>query len=81
MAILKVKKPFLFAHRGCVVVSYSEGDEIETDDADLIETATSEKWATQVKEKAKTDAPENKAQPAAPDNKAVGGPVDPPATA
>jgi hypothetical protein len=74
MAKLKIKKSFSFAHSGCYVVTYNEGEEIETDDADLIETATSEKWATLVKEKAAPD-PDNKAHAQAPEVK--GGPVDP----
>lgn len=63
---LKIKKTFLFAHRGCVVVEYAKGQEIDTDDKDLIETVIAEKWAEEVKEKKPV---ENKALQPAPENK------------
>lgn len=42
---LKVKQAFDWAHHGVAVVSYAVGDEIETDDQDLIEVALREGWA------------------------------------
>lgn len=42
---LKITKDFAFAHRGCDVVQYQAGTEVETDDQELIETALAEKWA------------------------------------
>ncbi len=42
---LKITKDFAFAHRGCDVVQYQAGTEIETDDQELIDTALTEKWA------------------------------------
>lgn len=44
----KVKKPFSWAHRGVEIVNYATGEEIETDDADLIDVATSEQWIEKV---------------------------------
>ncbi len=44
MPKFKITKTFSFAHRGCDVVEYVAGSEIETDDADLIKTMTDEKW-------------------------------------
>lgn len=41
---LKVKIDFSWAHRGIDVVNYTAGDEIETDDQDLINVAMKEGW-------------------------------------
>lgn len=38
---------FSWAHGGVRVEHFAKGQEIETEDADLIEVATSEGWATQ----------------------------------
>lgn len=65
---LKIKKDFPFAHRGCDVVLYVKGQEVETEDKDLIDTALTEGWASKVNEK---QAPENKAVPQTPANKAA----------
>lgn len=43
---LKITKDFAFAHRGCDVVQYQAGTEVETDDQELIKTALAEKWAS-----------------------------------
>lgn len=43
---LKVKKPFSWAHRGVDVKQYEVGQEIETDDQDLIDVSTKEGWAS-----------------------------------
>lgn len=66
---LTITKDFLFAHRGVEVAAYTKGQEVETDDQDLIETATAEGWATAAKAK---KAPENKAKSSAPENKGAG---------
>lgn len=47
MPILKVKKPFSWAHQHVNVKDYAKGDEIETDDADLIRVSAEEGWVTQ----------------------------------
>lgn len=65
---LKILKDFPFAHRGCDVKNYTKGETVETDDAELVEVATAEKWAKTVsgterqppENKSKGDAPENK---------------------
>lgn len=44
MPKLKITKTFPFAHRGCEVVTYQAGTEIETDDQELIDTILAEKW-------------------------------------
>lgn len=44
MPKLKITKTFPFAHRGCEVVTYQAGTEIDTDDQDLIDTILTEKW-------------------------------------
>ncbi len=48
---LAIKKDFAFAHRGCDVVQYVKGQEVETDNQELIDTALQEKWATAVSDK------------------------------
>lgn len=62
---LKITQTFDFAHRGVEIKTYSAGEEIETDDAELIEVALAQKWATKAREsrdsKAHGNAPENKA--------------------
>ncbi len=42
---LTVKKPFSWAHQGVRVVAYEAGQEIETEEEDLIAVAVKEKWA------------------------------------
>lgn len=44
MPKLKITKTFQFAHRGCEVVTYQAGSEIDTDDQELIDTILAEKW-------------------------------------
>lgn len=65
---LIVKKPFSWAHRGCEVEQFTQGQAIETTDAELINVATAEGWAGADGQKAEK-APSNKAQKAAPENK------------
>lgn len=60
---------FSWAHRGVEIEHFEVGQEIETDDPDLIEVSTSENWAQIEGQKAKKAAPENKAKKAAPENK------------
>mgnify|MGYP000924618634 CR=1 FL=1 len=62
---LRVTRDFKFAHRGCDVVEYKAGTEIDATDEQLIEVALKEKWAT----KARSGAPENKALGGAAENK------------
>lgn len=63
---LAVKKDFAFAHRGCDVVQYVKGQEVETDNQELIDTALQEKWATAVSDKkVKDTATEEAAAPVA----------------
>jgi len=65
---LKITKSFPFAHRGCDVVQYTAGQEVDTEDQDLIDTALTEKWATKARE-----ARQNKSLPGAPENKGAEG--------
>lgn len=65
---LKITKSFFFAHRGCDVVQYTAGQEVDTEDQDLIDTALTEKWATKARE-----ARQNKSLPGAPENKGAEG--------
>jgi hypothetical protein len=55
---------FQWAHKGVSIESFEKGQEIETDDADLIEVSMKEGWASEKKEakatKSKGNAPENK---------------------
>jgi hypothetical protein len=64
---LKIKQDFAFAHRGVDVRHYEAGQEIESDDADLIEVAIREGWAVN------SVQPEGKARKGAPENKSTGG--------
>ena len=45
---LIVQEPFKWAHRGVEVKEYQPGDEIETEDADLITVSKGEGWAVEV---------------------------------
>lgn len=65
---LTVKQPFAWAHGGVTVEHFAAGQEIDTDDADLIAVAAAEGWA--MPEGGKADAPAaNKARKAPPENK------------
>ena len=44
---LIVQKPFSWAHRGVDVQHFAEGDEIETEDEDLIAVSTGEGWTAE----------------------------------
>jgi hypothetical protein len=44
---IKVIKTFLWAHQGITVKEYAEGSDVETDDADMVEVALAEGWATE----------------------------------
>lgn len=61
---LFITKPFKFAHGGYLVAEYAPGQEVETDDQELIAVVQAEDWATLDK----GSAPENK--DAAPKRKA-----------
>lgn len=62
---LTVKKAFKWAHRHVDVKEYAEGDEIVTDDADLIDVSTREGWAEQAKEEAPAGEADKPAEAAA----------------
>jgi hypothetical protein len=55
---------FSWAHRGVEIETFGKGQEIETEDQDLIEVSMKEGWASEPKEekqtKSKGNAPENK---------------------
>lgn len=66
---IEVTEDFKFAHRGCDIVEYKNGDVVEAD-ADLFEVAIKNKWAKESKAKAVAQkAPENKDAGQAPENK------------
>jgi len=44
---IKVIKTFLWAHQGITVKEYAEGSDVETDDADMVDVALAEGWATE----------------------------------
>lgn len=53
---LKAKQPFSWAHDGVRIESYETGQEIDTDDEELINVATREGWASAPGAKAKSKA-------------------------
>ena len=67
---LTIKTDFPYWHGGCRRVDYVAGQEVETDDQEMIAVAVAEGWATDgaPKEKA-SKPPSNKAYKAAPENK------------
>ena len=67
---LTIKTDFPYWHGGCRRVDYVAGQEVETDDQEMIAVAVAEGWATDgaPKEKA-AKPPSNKARKAAPENK------------
>ena len=67
---LTIKTDFPYWHGGCRRVDYVAGQEVETDDQEMIAVAVAEGWATDgaPKEKA-AKPPSNKAYKAAPENK------------
>ena len=67
---LTIKTDFPYWHGGCRRVDYVAGQEVETDDQEMIAVAVAEGWATDggPAEKA-SKAPSNKARRAAPENK------------
>lgn len=64
---LIVLQPFEWAHEHVRVVAYAAGDEIETEDADLIEVATREGWAKDAAAPEKQPAPKGGKAKAAPE--------------
>lgn len=56
MPKLIAKTNFSWAHRGCDVVEYEDGQEIDTEDQDLVAVATAEGWAEEVGEDGKAVA-------------------------
>ncbi|WP_157826881.1 hypothetical protein [Macromonas nakdongensis] len=67
MPKFKITKTFAFAHRGCDVVEYHAGTEVETEDQALIDVLLQEKWGQKVREARST-----KAAPGAPETKGDG---------
>ena len=65
---LTAKTAFSWAHRGVEIEHFEAGQEIETEDQDLIDVATAEGWADADGEKAAKPT-QNKAHKAAPENK------------
>jgi len=67
---LTITKDFTYWHGGCRRADYVTGQEVETDDQEMIAVAVAEGWATDgaPKEKA-AKPPSNKAHKAAPENK------------
>lgn len=67
---LTIKTDFPYWHGGCRRVDYVAGQEVETDDQEMIAVAVAEGWAVDgaPKEKA-AKPPSNKAHKAAPENK------------
>ena len=67
---LTITKDFTYWHKGCNRADYLAGQEVETDDQEMIAVALAEGWATDgaPKEKA-AKPPSNKAHKAAPENK------------
>jgi hypothetical protein len=61
---LIAQQAFSWAHRGVQVEQFEKGAVIETEDADLIEVSQREGWT-----KKAGKAPENKAEPVAPEGK------------
>lgn len=61
---LKIIKDFAFAHRGCDVVQYQAGTEVETDDQELIDTALTEKWAVKPRAARETKPSDTQENPA-----------------
>lgn len=66
---LKALQDFSWAHRGCEVEEFKEGQVIETDDKDLIAVAVKEGWAEKSKGEKAKEPGENKAQQGSPENK------------
>lgn len=65
---LTAKKDFSYSTDGIHLTAYTQGQEIDTDHAELIEVSVREGWAASPTEKA--DKPvANKARKAAPENK------------
>ena len=75
MPKLIVETKFKWAHRGVDVVEYYPGDQIETDDGEMVAIAVEEGWAKEVDAfsegdgKAMDKAPENTARAKAPETK------------
>lgn len=65
---LTAKKDFLFSTDGINLVTYSAGDEIDTDHGELIEVSLREGWTESPTKKA-DKAHSNKAHKSAPENK------------
>lgn len=65
--MFKIKQDFKWAHRNVDVVEYKAGDDLDTDDQELIDVATAEGWIEVPGEE--KPAPKTKALKGAPENK------------
>lgn len=65
---LTAQQNFSYTHRGYDQKHYAAGQEIETEDEEMIEVSTQEGWAVPVGQKS-TKPAENKAKKSAPENK------------
>ena len=67
---LTITKDFTYWHKGCNRADYVAGQEVETDDQEMIDVALAEGWATDGAPKEKASKPAStKAHKAAPENK------------
>ena len=67
---LTITQDFTYWHKGCNRADYLAGQEVETDDQEMIAVAVAEGWATDGAPKEKASKPaSNKAHKAAPENK------------
>lgn len=72
---IAIKKTFDWAHRGVEIKTYTEGQEVDADDAEMVSVALAEGWAVAADgddkpaRKSRKAAPENKAHDAAPEDK------------
>lgn len=58
--MITVKKDFTYYHGGCRPANYVAGQVVDVDDAEMIEVAIAQGWATNGEAKAHKAAPENK---------------------
>ena len=70
---LKAAKDFSWAHQGVRIQHYAKGEEIETEDKDLIAVATQEGWVRKLGRAAGAPAADD-----TPDGQELGDPSDPP---
>lgn len=71
---IAIKKTFDWAHRGVEVKTYTEGQEVDADDADMVAVALAEGWAVAAD---KDESPKRGRKPST----LKGGPISPSAEA